>query len=70
MISITVTTWGAGQLKIASSQKGSRVKYTRKSDPALAAAEAVNFSRECAQYCIFASSDVMQYIPAELRMKR
>lgn len=69
-IAITVTRWGSCQYKITSSNPRARnSKFAAVSDPALAAAEAMNFAMAENNYCILAPQNVLEFIPAECRSK-
>lgn len=70
MVTITVSSWGSGQFKISSDEQNRPVhKYASRSDPAHAAAEAMNMARGRESYAIFAPKDVLAYIPEKLRCK-
>ena len=67
---VTVSSWGSGQYKVTC-DGGKRPihKYTSQTDPAHAAAEAMNLARPYAEYAIFAPQSVLAFIPEHLRTK-
>lgn len=70
MNTITVSSWGTGQLAITRSGAGRPLhKYASKSDPAHAAAEALAMASGLSEYVIAAPKDVLAYIPERLRVK-
>lgn len=72
MTPITVTNWGTSQYLIKSEPGDGTpptCRYTAKSDPSHAAAEALSLARQHEQYVIIAPHDVLSFIPEQLQKR-